>query len=182
MLINGKPRQACTALIDNLTTETDSNIITLAPFSKFPLIRDLVVDRSSMFENLKKVSAWIEGEESYDHGFGPRIMPETQEVMYQLSTCMTCGCCVESCPQVNERSPFWGPAVIGQVRLFNIHPKEILREERLQQMMQEGGVSGCGNAHNCERVCPKKIPLVDAIASIGRGVTLQAIKDLFRHE
>ena len=50
MLINGKVRQACTALIDSLEQP-----VVLEPMSKFPVVRDLQVDRSRMFENLKKV-------------------------------------------------------------------------------------------------------------------------------
>lgn len=180
MLINGKPRQACTALVDNLLAETESNFITLAPFTKFPLVRDLIVDRSSMFENLKRVSAWVEADGSHDPHTNLRISQEKQEIMYQLSQCMTCGCCTESCPQVNAQSAFMGPAVIGQVRFFNLHPVAGLQKaKRLQEMMTERGVSGCGNAQNCVRVCPKNIPLTDAIAAIGRDTTLQAIKDLF---
>ncbi len=180
MLINSKPRQACSALIERLVEEAHSDVITVAPFTKFPLIRDLIVDRSSMFENLKKVNAWVEADSSTDTGFGPKISQEKQEIMYHLSRCMTCGCCVEACPQVNAKSPFMGPAVIGQTRLFNIHPVASMQKaKRLHIMMQEGGISGCGNAQNCVRVCPKNIPLTDAIAAIGRDTTLQAIKDLF---
>lgn len=180
MLINGKPRQACTALIEPILKETGMDIITLAPFSKFPLVRDLIVDRSVMFENLKKVRAWIEVEGAYDRGPGPKISPEKQEVMYSLSTCMTCGCCVEACPQINERSKFVGPQIIAQVRLFNAHPTgKMQRSRRLRPLMEEGGINDCGNAQNCVRVCPKEIPLTDAIAAIGRDVTLQAMRDLF---
>ena len=180
MLINGMPRQACTAIIENLVKESGSSTITLAPFTKFPLVRDLIVDRSSMFENLKKLASWVEVDSSQNSQFGPKISQEKQEIMYQLSTCMTCGCCVEGCPQVNDRSPFMGPSLIGQVRLFNIHPiAGMQKAKRIHEMMLPGGVSGCGNAQNCVRVCPKKIPLTDAIAAIGRDTTLQAIKDLF---
>lgn len=180
MLINGKPRQACTALIDQILCEQDTNVITVAPFTKFPLVRDLIVDRTSMFDNLKKVAAWVEADSSHDAGFGPKISQDKQEVMYSLSQCMTCGCCVEACPQVNSNSSFMGPAVIGQVRLFNLHPIAAMQKaERLEKMMAKGGVSGCGNAQNCVRVCPKKIPLTDAIAAVGRDTTIQAIKDLF---
>ncbi len=184
MLINGKPRQACTALIENLLKETSgneiANEITLAPFTKFPLIRDLIVDRSRMFENLKKVSAWVEVDSSHDRGFGPKISQQKQEIMYQLSTCMTCGCCVEGCPQVNAHSSFMGPALLAQVRLFNIHPVAAMKKaDRIHQVMGEEGISGCGNAQNCQRVCPKKLPLTDTIASIGRDATERAVKDLF---
>ncbi len=178
MLINGKPRQACTALVDRIIEETGQTTIILAPFTKFPLIRDLIINRDSMFENLKKVNAWIDVDGSSQAGFGPKISPRVQEVMYSLSTCMTCGCCVEACPQINKRSKFMGPQIIGQVRLFNDHPiGKMKKPERLRVMMGEEGVSGCGNAQNCVRVCPKKIPLTDAIAAIDRDVTLQGFKD-----
>jgi hypothetical protein len=50
MLINGQARMACSALIDKLEQP-----VKLEPFSKFPVVRDLSVDRSVLFENLKKV-------------------------------------------------------------------------------------------------------------------------------
>lgn len=183
MLINSYPRQACTALIENYLRETQKNTITLAPFTKFPLVRDLIVDRSIMFENLKKVHGWIDTEGSRGSGgsdFGPLISQSKQEVMYVLSTCMTCGCCAEACPQVNERSSFIGPAPISQVRLFNAHPTgKMQRRLRLRPLMEEGGVSDCGNAQNCVEVCPKNIPLTDSIAVMGRDVVLQSLRDVF---
>ncbi len=180
MLINGYPRQACTALIENYLRETKSNVIKLAPFTKFPLVRDLIVDRTRMFENLKQVHGWIDTEGSRETGYGPLVSQAKQEVMYALSTCMTCGCCLEGCPQVNERSKFMGPAAVSQVRLFNAHPSgKLQRHERLRPMMEEEGISACGNAQNCVEVCPKNIPLTDSIAVIGRDVTLQAFRDLF---
>lgn len=179
MLINGRPRQACTALINPILESTGNSTITLAPMTKFPLIRDLVVNRDSMFENLKKVRAWIEVDGAFERGFGPKINPKVQEVMYVLSTCMTCGCCTEACPQVNAHSKFIGPAPISQVRLFNANPTgKAQAGERLRVLMEEGGVSDCGNAQNCARVCPKKIPLTESIAVMGREVTKQALRDL----
>lgn len=180
MLVNGRPRQACTALIEPIIAKTGNTTITLAPMTKFPLVRDLVIDRSIMFENLKRVHAWVSSDGAYERGSGPKISQRLQEVCYALSTCMTCGCCQEACPQVNSQSPFIGPAAIAQVRLFNAHPVGASeRQERLRPMMEAGGVSDCGNAQNCVRVCPKNIPLTEAIASVGRDVTLQAIRDLF---
>jgi len=175
MLINGTPRQACVALISKLIEESGSTTITLAPLSKFPLVRDLRVDRSVMFENLKKVKAWVEPEK--ESGPGPKVYPNQQEVMYALSKCMTCGCCSESCPNVNEKTSYMGPAPIAQVRIFNTHPAgENMEKERLHSLMEEGGLSGCGNAHNCVKVCPKGLPLTESIAVMNRALT----KEMFR--
>lgn len=180
MLINGKPRQACTALIENLIKESGSTTITLAPFTKFPLARDLIVDRTSMFENLKKVHAWVDVDGLFNKGPGPKISQAKQEVMYAISKCMTCGCCVEACPQVSHRSKFVGPQIFAQVRFFNANPiGKMEKSTRLHAVMGEGGIADCGNAQNCQRVCPKNVPLIDSIAAIGRDTTLQAIKNLF---
>jgi len=66
------------------------------------------------------------------------------------------------------------------VQLFNANPTGKLQEAvRLKPLMGEGGLGDCGNAQNCVRVCPKGIPLTDAIAAIGRQITKQAFKDLF---
>ncbi len=179
MLINGRPRQACTALIEPYLAASKSHTLTLAPFTKFPLIRDLCVDRTQMFEALKKVKAWVSVDGSEDTGqFGPSISQEVQEAMYALSTCMTCGCCSESCPQVNEKSDFMGPAAMSQIRFFNANPTGALEKgERLNAALSSEGIAGCGNAQNCVKVCPKNIPLTESLSLIGREATKQAIKN-----
>lgn len=179
MLINGRPRQSCTALVDDLIKNAHSHTITLAPMTKFPLVRDLVVDRERMFSNLKKVQAWIDADDSQGRVFNIPIAPDLEETRYVLSTCMTCGVCSEGCPQVSEKSTFMGPAAVSQVRLFNAHPIGTMnRKARLDAMLGEGGIAECGNAQNCVQVCPKKIPLTESIAVIGRQATVQAWKNM----
>jgi succinate dehydrogenase / fumarate reductase iron-sulfur subunit len=174
MVINGKVRQACTALIDGLSPNGEP--ITIEPMTKFPLVRDLIVDRSRMFENLKRAKAWIFIDGSHDLGPGPRVPAEEQEVAYPLSRCMTCGCCAEACPNVNDHSSFIGPAAISQVRLFNMHPSGSMNaNERLDAMMGEGGITECGKAQNCVQVCPKEIPLTESLAVVGRDTLKRAL-------
>ena len=88
---------------------------------KFPNIRDLVVDRSQMFDHLKRVHAWIELDGTHDLGPGPRMDQEDVQERYAYSRCMTCGCCLEACPQYDDDN-YIGPQAIAQVRLFNMHP------------------------------------------------------------
>lgn len=180
MLINGRPMQGCGVLIEKVLQATGSNTITLAPFTKFPLIKDLVVNRTKMFEDLKRVRAYVEVDDSLDRGFGPKISPRVQEERYILSTCMTCGCCSEACPQVNAHSKYIGPAPISQARLFNAHPVgKMTAPERLRALMEDGGVSDCGSAQNCVQVCPKEIPLTESIYLMNRKTAAQAVHDLF---
>ncbi|MGD0547436.1 MAG: succinate dehydrogenase iron-sulfur subunit [Terracidiphilus sp.] len=176
MRINGRARMACSALVDNLDQP-----IKVEPLSKFPLVRDLQVDRSVLFENLKAVKAWIPIDGTYDLGAGPRIFPQQQEASYPLSNCISCTCCMEVCPQFNEETGFVGAATIAQVKLFNNHPTgKVLAEERLRALAGDGGIQECGFAQNCVEVCPKGIPLTDTISDIGRDVLVQKAKDFLR--
>jgi succinate dehydrogenase / fumarate reductase iron-sulfur subunit len=176
MRINGKPRQGCSALVDTL----DEPIV-VEPMSKFPVIRDLIVDRSSMFESLRKIKGWIAIDGTHDLGPGPRQAPESQEWMYVLSRCMTCGCCLDACPQVSDRTGFMGAAIISQVRLFNANPSGALHKDaRLAALLEPGGIADCGNAQNCVKVCPKEIPLTQSISEMGRETLAFSLRRFFR--
>ncbi len=178
MNINGGIRQACTALIEEVGVLVgDTYEVTLEPMKKFPLVRDLVVDRSQMFENLKKVRAWVPIDGSFDLGMAQPQDDHVRQLRYALSRCMTCGCCMEACPQINEKSAFVGPAALGQALLFSTHPVgKTLDSERYEFLTSDDGLSGCGNAQNCVKVCPKQVPLTRAIAQLNRDTTVYKVK------
>ncbi len=201
MVINGRVRQSCSALVDRLLEENACEI-ELRPMSKFPVIRDLMIDRSRMFRGLQRVKAWVPADNYYDMGPGPKQSRVEQEVSYPLSQCMTCGCCLEACPQYQKielnRHPdesdeqfeerkraaydeaFLGAAPISQAVLFNGHPTgKNLSEERMEAITGPGGIQACGNAQNCVSVCPKEIPLTTSIGKAGRAATVYSIKKLF---
>jgi succinate dehydrogenase / fumarate reductase iron-sulfur subunit len=148
------------------------------------------------------VKAWVPVDSYYNMGPGERILREDQESNYPLSQCMSCGCCVEACPQYNKvevkqeegeseedfevrkdgefDEAFVGPHAISQAMLFNNHPTgKSLAAERLEALSGPGGIAACGNAQNCVAVCPKEIPLTTSIARAGRATTLHAIKKWF---
>ncbi len=198
MLINGRVRQACSALVDQLLKENPREI-ELQPLTKFPVIRDLVVDRRRLFRALEKTSCWIPVDGYFDMGPGPLQSQHDQETAYPLSKCMSCGCCLEACPQytkvevVRRESEtndqyqkreneafdhqFVGAHAISQVILFNSHPTGKMHAgERLDALISEGGIQVCGNAQNCVAVCPKEIPLTTSIARAGRATTIHILK------
>jgi len=201
MLINGRTRQACSALVDKLLADNPDEI-ELRPMSKFPVVRDLVVNRRRLFRALEKVRAWNPVDGYYDMGPGPRQSPQAQHEAYPLSQCMSCGCCLEACPQYRkielERDPgeadaqyaareqrqydraFVGPHAISQVMLYNLNPiGKLMAGERLDALTTEGGIQSCGNAQNCVAVCPKAIPLTTSIARAGRATTKRIFQKWF---
>jgi succinate dehydrogenase / fumarate reductase, iron-sulfur subunit len=143
MLVNRHVRQACTALVDHLLREQPHGI-ELRPMTKFPVVRDLQVDRARIFASLQKVQAWLPVDSYLDMGAGARQSQEQQQMAYLYSKCISCGCCLEACPQFlkielvqepgetkeqfdarlrqeNLRA-FMGAHAIAQVELFNSNP------------------------------------------------------------
>jgi succinate dehydrogenase / fumarate reductase, iron-sulfur subunit len=201
MVINSRVQQACTALVDRLLAQQSSHI-ELRPMTKFPVLRDLVVDRSRIFAVLEKIEGWLPVDTYLDMGSGPRQSQVVQELEYQYSKCMCCGCCLEACPQYTKvevhcqegETPeqydarwreanlrqFMGAYAIAQIDRFNMNPVGAMNaSQRLEALVGEGGIQDCGNAQNCVKVCPQEIPLTRAIGRQGRAATLYALRRWF---
>lgn len=174
MLIQGVAQQACGVLLDDIAPK--GKLVVIEPLSKFPVVRDLVVDRTRMVADLVRLKAWIEIDGVFDTGEGLRENADHQRARYALSRCMMCGCCVEACPNVNDASVFVGAAAINQVRLINMRPSDDgHRVERLDGMMRRGGVAECGKAQLCAEVCPQLIPLTESIGHVARDTTKRLV-------
>jgi len=176
MIINGRVRQACATMVDK-----EEQPIEIRPMTKYPLIRDLIVDRTRIFTDFKRVHAWIDIDGTHDLGPGPRQSPELAETRYDLSRCMACGCCLEACPNYGPQSSYIGAAPISQARLFNLHPSGAMHAgERLDSLLEPGGIQDCGNSQNCVEVCPKEIPLTTSLSDMMRATTKHALASIFR--
>lgn len=201
MRVNGRVRQACSALVDGLLQDDPSGV-ELRPMSKFPVVRDLCVDRYRLFRALEKLECWVPVDGYYDMGSGPKQTAQQQEQNYPLSQCMSCGCCLEACPQYKEVSVerkenetdaaydqrrdaeldrhFIGSAAMSQGVLMNSHPTgKALASRRIESMIAPGGIQNCGNAGNCQAVCPKEIPLMHSWGRANRAATIHIVKKFF---
>jgi succinate dehydrogenase / fumarate reductase iron-sulfur subunit len=165
MIINGKPLLACRARLADFPPAP----IILEPLSKFPVVRDLWVDRSAVFDSLKRAEVWLESSEK----FSP--VPNYSD----YARCIHCGICLEACPNFNSVSQFIGPAAIALSASYQEQMPDSPDTRRLQvALMKPGGITGCGSAMNCVKLCPMEIPLTTAIAVTNRRVNKAAWKIL----
>lgn len=86
MIINGKPSLACNTFLRDIKGEE----LILEPLSKFPVIADLVVDRSIIEENLKRAQVYL--------GELGEIDKNIYSLQYSAAKCLKCGLCLEVCP------------------------------------------------------------------------------------
>jgi succinate dehydrogenase / fumarate reductase iron-sulfur subunit len=173
MLINGRARLACGTLLAGLADK--DGLVTVEPLSKFPVVRDLVVDRSRLGQDLLRVDATL----------GDAKVGDASRIQ-DLAACVACGACLEACPNYSASEargvPFIGAAVLHEARLASLLGADKAgRAARLEALMGSGGIADCGNVQNCVKACPKDIPLAESIAELGRDTTVHAIKRwLFR--
>ena len=159
MLINGKAMMACSALVDKLISNGEGTI-TLAPLSKFPVVRDLAVDRSVLFENLKKVKAWVPVDGSYDPGRGAEAVSADAGATLSSVELHLVHDLHGGLPAVQRGHRLCGRG--GRSRRPSCSTwtpqAAVLKEERLRALAGDGGVQECGFAQNCVQACPKQLP------------------------
>ncbi len=144
MVINGSPRLAC----DTKIGELKSKSVVLEPLKKFPVVRDLIVDRRILRENLIALHNWLEREAV--------VNQKNTDLAYDASRCLQCGCCLEVCPNFTVDDSFFGAAAfVPASRILSELPKskkyEILGEYKKYIY------SGCGKSLSCHDVCPAEI-------------------------
>ena len=139
MLINGKPRLAC-------DTKVSGGVVKLAPLRKFPVVRDLLVDRIVMFENLKAVGACLESGAAED----------VSGTAYDASRCLQCGCCLEVCPNFYPGGEFFGAAVMVPTSRIIAETTDEERA-RISSEYSDHFYRGCGKSLSCKDICPAGI-------------------------
>ncbi|MCR4589403.1 MAG: succinate dehydrogenase [Lachnospiraceae bacterium] len=154
MVINNKPALACETFLRDIKKDT----IVLEPLKKFPVITDLIVDRSIIDTYLKREGAFIEeykgaSRSEYDH-------------MYQAGKCLKCGLCLEVCPNFSDGKTFYGAAFANDCYL--IASRSGTRDAALTKAYRDHFERGCSKSLSCADICPMKIPTLASISKMNR--------------
>ena len=171
MVIDGRPhgpQKATTACQLHMRAYKDGDTITIEPFraEPFPVIKDLVVDRSA-FDNIIQAGGYV----SVNTGQAPdgNSIPIEQDKAleaFDSATCIGCGACVAACP--NGSAMLFTSAKISHLGL--LPQGEVESEKRTRDMvaqMDKEGFGMCSNIGACSAECPKEISL-DNIARLNR--------------
>jgi succinate dehydrogenase / fumarate reductase iron-sulfur subunit len=170
ILVNAHAAVACRTSVESVRPKRGP--IVLAPMSKFPLIRDLIVDRSPLRDAGQRLGAWLDEP--------PAAAPLTTFALSEIDRCTNCGACFEACPETSGKR-FVGAAALNEARLANeLSAGGPRKPARLDASMNAGGVAKCGKARVCVEVCPERIPLFDSILSLERETTRRWLATLLR--
>ena len=178
MMINGiahGPQRATAACQLHMRHFKDGDTIVVEPWRSraFPVIRDLVVDRSA-FDRIIQAGGYI----SVRSGAAPEastvLVPKEQaELAMDAAACIGCGACVAACP--NGSASLFTSAKIAHLNLLpQGRPERTQRVLRMVQAMDHEGFGNCTMHRECEAVCPKEIS-VNFIARMNRDYLVSCL-------
>ena len=143
MVVNGRPVLACDARLSDY-----KKTVRIEPLRKFPVVADLIVDRSVLFDNLRTLRCWFSD--------AAEMHERAAELGYEASRCLQCGCCLEVCPNFLPGGVFAGMA--GAVPLSRLLAEMQGTERReLSELYRRHVYAGCGKSLACRKVCPAGI-------------------------
>lgn len=172
LMINGEAHgpEVTTTCQLHMRSFNDGDTITIEPWraEPFPVLKDLVVDRSA-FDRIIQAGGYI----SANTGSAPEAnsVPAPRDKAmraFNVATCIGCGACVAACPN-GSASLFMGAKITHLGELPQGQPERWSRVVDMVGQHDHEGFGGCTNIGECASACPKEIPL-DVISQLNKDL------------
>lgn len=178
MRVNGRSTLACKENIGsevtrlNAISPSDSvPTMTIAPMGNMPVIRDLVVDMASFWDNLEAVNPYVSTEARRIPEREFLQTPEERDRLNQTGNCILCGACYSECNAREVNPDFVGPHALAKAYRMVEDLRDSTTEERLEAYNQgTTGVWGCTRCYYCNSVCPMDVAPMDQISKIKQEI------------
>ena len=174
MLINNYPHLACHTQIEELKSDT----LTIKPLPNQPIIKDLVVDLTLMFDNHKAIKPYIIRQDTQEMEDPTAEYSQTSQdldVFEQFAYCIKCGICVSACPTSASDKLFLGPQALAQCYHYCADDRDEGQQERFSMVDTDHGVWRCHLAGACSEACPKGVDPALALQLLKRKLASQAL-------
>lgn len=164
MKVNGRARLVCKTRVEAIASEGET--LTIEPMGNQHVIRDLVVDLSTFFNQMKRVTPYLQPDFVPEEG--EFIAPnDSMERLLTSMNCIMCGCCVSDCTVLEVDNNFIGPAALAKAWRFTEDPRDAASTKRLTDLNDEdGGIWDCTRCMACVEVCPKEVAPMERIMEL----------------
>jgi len=155
MVVNKRAVLACNEFIDTDKTEE----LTLEPLTKFPVVSDLIVDRSIILEHQKIANMYIEQKKD--------ASKEELEHQYNAAKCLKCGLCLEVCPNYKKRNKKFHGALMAN-ESYLIYSQSETKKLEIQKAYDKYFGAYCSKSLACQNVCPMNMPTLSSITYMNK--------------
>jgi len=161
LYINGRPHgpeKGTTTCELHMRSFKDGDTIVIEPWraKAFPIVKDLVVDRSS-FDKLVQSGGFVTVNTGAAQDANSILVPKINaDLAFDTATCIGCGACVAACPNASAML-FVGAKVSHFAYLPQGKTEAVLRVKNMINCMDNLGFGSCSNIYSCEAECPKNI-------------------------
>jgi succinate dehydrogenase / fumarate reductase iron-sulfur subunit len=173
LVINGEPhgpRKQTTACQLHMRQFKDGDELWIEPWraQAFPVIRDLIVDRSA-FDRIIQAGGFISVRAGSAPEANDTLVPKPDsDSAFDAATCIGCGACVAACPNASAML-FMSAKVSHLAQLPQGQPERYKRVRKMVAQHDAEGFGGCSNHRECEASCPKGISILH-IARLNRDL------------
>lgn len=178
VMVNGHahgPQAATTACQLHMRQFKDGDVLVIEPWRAraFPVVKDLVVDRSA-FDRIMQSGGFISSRTGSASEANSLLVPKpAADSAMDAAACIGCGACVAACP--NASAMLFTAAKISHLGLLpQGQPERAVRALNMVNQMDKEGFGGCTNIGECQAACPKEIS-IDFIARLNRDYLKAAI-------
>jgi succinate dehydrogenase / fumarate reductase iron-sulfur subunit len=163
MNVNGSNRLVCRTPLREVVDKKGA--VTIRPLPYLPIIKDLVVDRSSFWKQYERVKPWLLPPDDLPE-LEFRVSPEEVAALNDAETCIMCGACYSACQVIGMNKEYIGPHALLKAFLRVLDPRDTAPAERLADLAGYDGVYRCHTIFNCIDACPKNLNPTAAIETL----------------
>ncbi len=179
MNINGMNMLVCNVPLKDVVDGKAQ--VTIRPLPYLPIIKDLVVDRSSFWAQYERVKPWLlPPDNAPEKEF--RMSPEEVAALRDAEKCIMCGACYSSCQVIAMNKRYIGPHALLKSFLRVMDPRDSAPKARLADLDQGDGVYRCHTIFNCIDACPKGLNPTAAIETLRKLVVKRQAFDAARQK
>jgi succinate dehydrogenase / fumarate reductase iron-sulfur subunit len=162
MNVNGRNVLVCKT---SLSKQLVGGRVTVRPLPYLPVIKDLVVDRTTFWQQYLRVRPWLVPPDSSPEK-EYRILPEEVAALQNAETCIMCGACYSACQVIGLTKEYIGPHALLKAFLRVLDPRDTIPGERLRDVAGHDGAYRCHTIFNCIDACPKGLNPTQAIETL----------------
>ncbi len=163
MNVNGKNMLVCNQRVEEVMDSKST--ISVKPLPYLPIIKDMVIDRTSFWEQYMRVKPWlIPPDDIPEKEF--RMSAEEVKALHDAEQCIMCGACYSACTVIGMNKTYIGPHALLKATLRVMDPRDSAPNERLLEISGNDGAYRCHTIFNCIDACPKNLNPTQAIETL----------------